>query len=409
MSHRFWPLILALLSAPTHAQVFVIDTGEAILDESDVYEYGVVRGDASVRIEGARFTGRAPFGLGGAGLATVVSLDQSQVVLESGELPLGITASGNSTVDILGGSYERAESAEEARVEFRDGYLGFAAASHESTFRMTGGTIRGEVSWSVLLGGSARFELEDGTLLGDVSCAGTSELWIRAGFVLGLARTSDDSKLTLEGGVVEHISAGGTSPVQISGGIVLNGISALDEVWLDGGAVYGEIRLVSRAELTATGGAIQDHVRLEEDSIARFIGRAFRVDLDGDGLPETTLDLTDATRTIEPDDSLWIDQEDDDQTRSVAIEAVWADGSASPIRLLHETADPDTWSGRIELERVCPCDLVGLGALTVDDLLVYLDRWFEQDDRADLNGDATTTVADLLIFLDCWLAGDSGC
>ncbi len=58
----------------------------------------------------------------------------------------------------------------------------------------------------------------------------------------------------------------------------------------------------------------------------------------------------------------------------------------------------------------CLCEFGGgADAITVLDLLAYLDLWLEQDSFADLDGGGVD-ISDLLRFLECWFeAGRSTC
>ena len=58
----------------------------------------------------------------------------------------------------------------------------------------------------------------------------------------------------------------------------------------------------------------------------------------------------------------------------------------------------------------CPCETDNVPGVTVFDLLIYLNAWFQEDPAADLNGDNVVDVFDLLDFLGCWFpASTTGC
>ncbi len=61
-------------------------------------------------------------------------------------------------------------------------------------------------------------------------------------------------------------------------------------------------------------------------------------------------------------------------------------------------------------EPACDCDLNTDGAAAIDDLLLYLDLWFDRDSLAERSFSLAIEVDDLLNFLDCWLdARATGC
>ena len=53
----------------------------------------------------------------------------------------------------------------------------------------------------------------------------------------------------------------------------------------------------------------------------------------------------------------------------------------------------------------CYADADGNGLISVDDLFLYLNRWFTADAAADINGHAGISVDDLFYFLDRWFTG----
>jgi hypothetical protein len=54
---------------------------------------------------------------------------------------------------------------------------------------------------------------------------------------------------------------------------------------------------------------------------------------------------------------------------------------------------------------VCPADASGDGSLTVDDIFVFLNRWFANDVLADFSQSGGVTLDDIFVFLEAWFAG----
>jgi len=61
--------------------------------------------------------------------------------------------------------------------------------------------------------------------------------------------------------------------------------------------------------------------------------------------------------------------------------------------------------GSVGCPAVCQADVNETGNVTVDDLFVYLHRWFALDATADMDRSGTITVQDLFTFLGSWFAG----
>lgn len=69
---------------------------------------------------------------------------------------------------------------------------------------------------------------------------------------------------------------------------------------------------------------------------------------------------------------------------------------------------PDGWVLRLDTQTDCPCDFDRPNpAITVVDLIAYLDAWFARDAAADFNADVVIDIHDLLAFLDCWFRATS--
>ncbi len=81
--------------------------------------------------------------------------------------------------------------------------------------------------------------------------------------------------------------------------------------------------------------------------------------------------------------------------------------AATPIPLPPSEPDQD-WALAI-IPGNCPCDFDDdTDAITVGDLLAFLERWFGLDPAADLDADGTIDVLDLLEFLTCWFDASTG-
>ncbi|MFN7020001.1 MAG: GC-type dockerin domain-anchored protein [Phycisphaerales bacterium] len=60
------------------------------------------------------------------------------------------------------------------------------------------------------------------------------------------------------------------------------------------------------------------------------------------------------------------------------------------------------YSSPQSLPTVCTADMDGTGNVTLDDLFIYLDRWFTNAPTADLNDDGTVSLQDLFDYVNVW-------
>lgn len=60
------------------------------------------------------------------------------------------------------------------------------------------------------------------------------------------------------------------------------------------------------------------------------------------------------------------------------------------------------YSSPQSLPAVCAADMDGTGTVTLDDLFIYLDRWYTNAPSADLNRDGSVTLQDIFDYVNAW-------
>jgi hypothetical protein len=55
--------------------------------------------------------------------------------------------------------------------------------------------------------------------------------------------------------------------------------------------------------------------------------------------------------------------------------------------------------------QTCRVDVDGSGGASIDDIFVFINRWFANDPRADFDDSSSITIDDIFIFINAWFAG----
>ena len=247
--------------------VTVLDGAAASTTTVDVVSGGEVGTEVSGRIEAfgsslVQITGGA---IGKdiihATGSSVIARDSSEILVSGGELRDSLVTTDNSTAIVSGGTILSVATSGTSEVTLSDGLIQeFASANQQSTLRIDGATVTGDV----FVNDEPLVIVSDGSI---------------DGVIVGGTQSGAPARIKVSGGTVGGIDLINSS-VQISGGLIEVSL-LLDGSQADilGGAIMGMIQTSGTTEMQIFGGQLGGSLLALESSAVEIFGSGFNFPL----------------------------------------------------------------------------------------------------------------------------------